>query len=220
MKIFLPAVTISLLALLSSCGNNGDKTPADSMKKDSVTTTQVPFLEDLLKIKDEKELIAQFGAGNVKTDTMWGPEGDFGFATYVNKGTPDELQITWKDSATRSGIEGISVYAYFGNDKRSFGSKWRSKTGIHLGMSTDSLAILNGHSFMFSGVGWDYGGGITDWEKGKFEGIKLGIQLDADYDAQPNDKDIENVSGDQDVSSENPSVKAVAMKVVAISVYP
>ena len=70
-----------------------DSVAADSTKKDTITTANKFILEDLLNIADEKALIAKYGADHVKYDTIWGPEGDFGFGTYIDKGSVDAVQI-------------------------------------------------------------------------------------------------------------------------------
>lgn len=46
-------------------------------------------------------------------------------------------------------------------------SRWHLDNGIHLGMTLAELAAANGKAVTFSGLDWDYGGGILDWHGGR-----------------------------------------------------
>src|SRR5574337_1693242 len=97
-KLILPVLLLSLWGCNSSTPEN--QTPvADTAKKDSVVMAQVFYVEDLLQIKDEAELKLKYPQSKITYDTIWGSEGAFTMGTYIDKGSKDEVQIMWKDSA-------------------------------------------------------------------------------------------------------------------------
>ncbi|MEH6417733.1 hypothetical protein [Pseudomonas sp. CGJS7] len=62
-------------------------------------------------------------------------------------------------------LRGLSAAAIVDRDTR-----WHLDTGLRMGLSLAELARLNGKPIQFSGLGWDYGGTIADWNGGKLAG--------------------------------------------------
>jgi hypothetical protein len=102
---------------------------------------------------------------------------------------------------------------------RTYSSRWGSSSGVRLGMTLKELEELNGKPFQFSGIGWDYGGGISGWDGGKLDKASIGITVDADYNSDQQ-QDLLPVTGDQILNSNDPAVRKVTLRVVAISIYP
>lgn len=105
------------------------------------------------------DLVKTFGAANVKDTQVHLGEGEMtpGVAVYP-KDPKRRLEITWVKSK-RVGDIRISGQS----------SVWRTAEGITLGTTLAQLQKLNGAPFKFSGFGWDYGGMILSWERGKLE---------------------------------------------------
>lgn len=227
---FMRKIAVSALFVLpwifySSCTNANNKT-VENQKDTTVYDETRPigneFLETLLSIKSEAELKEKFGADRVKFDTIWGAEGNFGFGTYLDKGTKDEVQIMWADSLRTGGVMSAMAVAFYDQKTGNyiFDNRWSSEMGVKIGTTTDELEKLNGKPFVFSGFGWDYGGGIMDWKGGKLgiEGIGIALTEDLAVNEIP-EKEYEQILGDQDVRSDHPVVKKVQPKVYRITVY-
>lgn len=216
--------SLMLFLLFSACDNipaKSEENKGDTTVYDETRLGGNNYLEDLLNVKSEADLIAKFGADHVKYDTIWGAEGNFGFGTFLDKGSKDEVQLFWKDSLRTQGItSAVAVAFYEPSGNYNFENKWSSEKGVKIGMTTSELEKMNGVPFIFSGFGWDYGGGILDWKGGKLDVEGFGIQL-TEGEGANNLPEMESnqIIGDRDVSSDNPVVKKVQPKVSRISVY-
>jgi hypothetical protein len=85
---------------------------------------------------------------------------------------------------------------------------------------------VNGRPFTFTGLGWDYGGEVTDWRGGALEqtkamlggniapGCNLAVTLGSAPDAPQ--KAVDAVSGEEKFSSGDP--KAIAARIVVIRI--
>jgi hypothetical protein len=230
-KALFFSVVMNFIFFLSACNNSSGKTTdkSDTLKKDTnVYDITRPignnFLEDLLNIKDEAELKSKFGTTHISYDTIWGEEGMFTMGSFLDEKTKDEVEFMWGDSLHRSGVENVAIEGgkvdAAGNYTVNFENKWVSKTGVKLGLTTDELEKMNGKPFVFSGFGWDLGGGIYDWSKGKFENCGIGILLSEGDDTQKlPEKELDQILGDHDVRSDNAVIKKIQPKVIRISVY-
>ncbi|UJH90459.1 hypothetical protein LZ575_16790 [Antarcticibacterium sp. 1MA-6-2] len=78
--------------------------------------------------------------------------------------TPDEVQITWKNSAKTE----VNDIRFSGN------GKWKSSTGLKIGTTYDELNKLNEKEISFYGFGWDYSGAVM-WNDGKLEDSNLRV---------------------------------------------
>jgi hypothetical protein len=211
----LSALAIFSTFFLFSCG--GEKPNTENEKPEEKKFV----LDDLLDIKDEAELKQKFGTDHVTWDTVWGGEGEFTMGSYLDKGTANEVQFLWEDDATRGEATSVAVNAmHIDNPADIFSSKWETSTGIKLGMTTDELEKKNGKSFIFSGFGWDYGGGVNDWREGNLDKAGIGIQLMEGPEAsQLPQSEYLQVLGDQDVSSDHPVIKKLQPRVTVITVF-
>ncbi|MBI3511587.1 MAG: hypothetical protein HY064_13075 [Bacteroidetes bacterium] len=219
-KYFILPIACFLMCALFSCAGNKKKENAGTLKKDSVKTAASFILDELLQVADENELKKKFGAGHISYDTIWGAEGGFVMGTFIDRKTSDEVQILWKDSLHRAGVEVATLDAmYVENGGYDFNNKWTTTCGIYLGMTSDELEQLNGKDFKFSGFGWDYGGGISSWNEGKLEKAGIGIMLtEANHEKNISQKEMESLLGDKEFSSADPLVKKLQPQVVTISV--
>ena len=80
------------------------------------------------------------------------------------------------------------------------GSPYHTKDSLSVGSPLEKLLNANGKKINFYGTGWDYGGIITSYNKGKFDKTNIFFQLDAKEDAK-------NVMGDQELNTDMPKVK-------------
>ncbi|MCC7096022.1 MAG: hypothetical protein IT472_02420 [Thermomonas sp.] len=105
------------------------------------------------------QLQARYGAGNVRKETLTGPEG----MTY-------DAYVLFADDPTRrleldlfndSGVDRIAGIRIVDT-----GTRWHDANGLHTGMTLEDLVAKNGKPISFSGLDWDYGGTIQDWHGG------------------------------------------------------
>ncbi|MBS0231155.1 MAG: hypothetical protein JSS52_08375 [Proteobacteria bacterium] len=106
------------------------------------------------------QLQARYGAGNVRKQTLPGPEGMMYDAFVLFDDDPTrrvELEV-FEDNGVQS-IVGIRI--------EGATSRWHDSNGLHPGMTLAELAAKNGKPIHFSGLYWDYGGTVQDWQGGK-----------------------------------------------------
>lgn len=222
--------------MLAACGsgsnNNNTTSPGSATTaeaaasfKDTVPKAisgnpeQTYVLEDLLRVKDENELKTRFGAQHVINDTIWGPEGTWYIGTILLKGTTNEVEIAWKDTLSHKEMAFARVHGrYMNGGELRYDTRWKSSSGVQLGMTTSELEGINGGAFLFSGFDWDYGGYVTSWEKGSLD--KKGVLAMLAYGASTNLSELEmrEVSGDKSVRSDNAIVKRILPKVYELTV--
>lgn len=105
------------------------------------------------------QLQARYGAGNVRKQTLDGPEG-MTYDAYVL--FPDDptrrLELEFFDDNGVVSIAGIRI--------EGATSRWHDGNGLHPGMTLAELVAKNGKPIRFSGLYWDYGGTVQDWSGG------------------------------------------------------
>lgn len=156
------------------------------------------------------DLVKIFGESNLKDDTILQAEGTVSVpATIVNSGTKRTFAVFWKDD-TRKEI----LYL------KGFGDAWKTPEGIGVGTTLKELRSHLGE-FKLTGFGWDYGGlvNLQNTKLSKYRG-KLSLTLDpADeivYGKYP--KEYRAVSGDIELSSTNPNLELLDVRVYQMTV--
>lgn len=220
----LTLLTLLFISALASC-NQGQEGKTDD-QNDSVKAVQTDtgyILNDLLKIKDLASLKQMYGDSNAIMDTIWGAEGMFVIGTILFPGTDMQVDIMWQDSINNSGMINATVNATF--DDKTFtpsfnNKKWNTREGVYLGMSLEDLVALNGKSVKFYGFGWDYGGIVTSFEKGKLDGSNIGVVLSNTNvsDGMAIDQ-LSDVLGDFELCSADKDYSAYKIKVVSLFVF-
>ncbi|MFH0893765.1 MAG: hypothetical protein V2A54_04955 [Bacteroidota bacterium] len=216
-------ILITCLAFLFSCNESSEK-KTDNTTSDSTKTPAVfnpgDTLENLLKIKDIAELKEIYGEKNVTEDTIWGGEGMFFVGTYLFGRTPNAVVFNWKDTLKKATPESIVHRALWDTkkEKHILTSRWKSRTGIGLGTTLTKLNEINGKPYKFYGLGWDYGGMLISWEKGKLDGKGVYVTMGAEDVSAAMQKDYTNVCGDSERSSSTVSAKKLNPVVFEVTV--
>jgi hypothetical protein len=160
----------------------------------------------------EARLIELYGADNVVTGIVPGPEGSEMLATTVFPDNPKKtLQFVWWDEP------GLSSPSYI-----DLPPKMTAPGGVRIGMSLAEVEAINGEPFTLLGFGWDYGGwaGFESGALSDLPGDCL-LSLDFDYGASPAGVDTLPAMGDQELSSDNPLLAQMQVTVNTMSVgYP
>ena len=162
---------------------------------------------------NEAALIAAYGAGNVVTGEVDGPEGTTMTATTVFPNDPaKKFEVVWWDEASRSRISYFSVPA---GDT--------APGGVKAGMSIAEVLAINGEPFTLYGFWWDYGG-AAGFQTGKLADLPGGCILNLSFQPTkdlPADIDPAPISGDQEISSDEPMLVQVEARVQDLSLgYP
>lgn len=195
------------LAVFYSCNQNN---VSDKNETQSASTDSNLVLDDLLKINNVTELEKKFGEGNVTIDTLWGPEGTFAIGIKLFPGTANEVEIMWEDTIHYTKMSSALV----NNEK----SEWRTKEGIYIGMPLEELVQINQKPVKFYGFGWDYGGGVSSFEKGILENAHVGIGLTYTSENLSEDE-IMKILGEQELISNQMDFAKYKIVVSQINVY-
>jgi len=208
-------IAFCALLLLTACNNKKDK---ESAKEKAVPTE---FIDSLLTIKDEKQLIEIFGDEFITTDSVYDTEGNRSEVTLIYPGTVNQVEVVWKNPRKKSGISKVTIHAFFDEQNEVYlpNSRWKTSYGVTLGTSLKELERINGTPFIFFGFGWDYGGIISEYNTGKLGQYPLQLQLGIiDIKKQGNDPDYEMLMGDNEFNSDDPEAQRLNPIVISISV--
>lgn len=204
-----------ILILTSSCGNKNEDKIVESLPEPTDT------LDYLLDIKNEAELIDKFGKNNVSWDTVFGAEGAVSMATLIYPGTINQIEVVWKNMKKKSGMEKVTLTAFYDteNEKLITKTRWKTSYGITLGTTLSELEKMNEVPFIFYGFGWDFGGIVSEFNKGKLSKLPVSIQIGiTDIIKQGNDPDYEMLMGDNEYNSNDPEAQRLNPVVTSISV--
>lgn len=183
---------VLVLILLAAC---------NSAKKGTSGSSAKYSLENLGKM-DAEDLKSNYPDAQLEEGTDLFEEGTEERAyTVLYPGTENELHITWQDQARKD----IYDIRYSGT------GKWRSETGVKVGMSYEDLNRLNGKPVSFYGFGWDYSGAVL-WNGGKLEDSGLRVFL------QPDNEVSNKYYGDLIIKASEEEIKNLDLKVGTIMI--
>ncbi|MCB9082337.1 MAG: hypothetical protein H6555_11575 [Lewinellaceae bacterium] len=152
----------------------------------------------------ENDLIQTFGAENIKKQPIYIAEGYEMPGYIIFPDTPSELEVVYDTTVAMDKPAFIRI--------SRADTQWKTDQGITLGTTMAELQAINGKPFLFYGFGWDYGGAVTNWNDGAISS-DLMITLDAGEGEFP-----DTLLGDQEISSDNPLLKDLPIRVVIMEV--
>lgn len=160
----------------------------------------------------EARLIEIYGADNVWTGIVPGPEGIEMLATRVYPDDPDRmLGFAWWDEDKRAEPGNVQLPPTLS-----------APGGIHAGMSVAEVAAINGEAFSLNGFGWDYGG-FAGFSSGALAELPGGCSLSVRFapDDRPAKVNTDAIYGDRELSSTEPLLETVGAQVESVSIgYP
>ena len=150
------------------------------------------------------DLVRLLGAGNVKDARIGVVEDESAAGTIVFPADPKRrLEITWGGSKT---VEMVFI--------RGENAVWHTADGIGIGTSVSRLEKLNGKPFKFSGLGWDYGGNILDWQGGRLAHLRNEMMLTiSTIPPGATSADQDAITGERDLFSNLPAVRRIDPRV-------
>jgi hypothetical protein len=157
----------------------------------------------------EEALISLYGPAVSRGKVQINPQKEEA-ASFLYKGTADELAVTWK-SETRQQIKAVYLNG---------SGKWHTANGLKVGMNLLDLTKVNKNPVSFYGFNWEYGGVVESFGKGVLEGQKkffyLVLQPQLPASAQERLKGFE---GDKLFSSQTEGVDRLNLKIGRMVVY-
>jgi hypothetical protein len=163
------------------------------------------------------ELVARYGASNVKADKIHIGEGEFEDGTVLYPDEPKRrAEILWKERNIQRSPQMIRVTAAE--------SQWRTFQGLALGLTLREVEKLNRRPFRLSGFGWDYGGTTIRWSGGALEskGSK-DCNVWARFQSEPSTpaevRLARQVMGDKEFSSGHPGMQASNARVYQFGLH-
>lgn len=154
----------------------------------------------------EESLKQQFGADKVKREKMYVGDGIEMDGAVVFPNEPEKrVEVFWFEEDPKR-VQLVQIHG----EK----SEWKTAQGVTLGTTLQELEKLNGKPFAIMGLGWDFGGTVSDWKGGALDGLTL--RCDA-TDVQLSEAESATILGDQVVQSSLPAMQKANPKVSKIT---
>lgn len=153
----------------------------------------------ITKTSTYEDLINLFGKEKLKDETHTGPEGEGILkCTIVYKGTSQEITVYWQDKKFHNKISRVEC--------TKANSPYHTSDDLKIGSSLNDVVKANKAFITFYGFGWDYGGAITNYNKGNLEKSKIIFTLNC------KGNDI-SLLGDREFNSKMPNVIKMAKQI-------
>jgi hypothetical protein len=161
-------------------------------------------------------LVARFGREQVADGAVEVGEGESEPGTIVFPDSGDsKVEIIWHDAVGRSRPQRVFV--------RTAASRWRSATGLRIGLDLQRVERINRKPFRLLGFGWDYGGTVSSWSGGALDHDRdAPCYVSAAFNPAASDAtdrmSIEaQVLGEREFSSGHPAMQALNPVVVELT---
>jgi hypothetical protein len=180
---------------LAACGQNVSQ-PASTASAPETPSEFTLTCADFALLTPET-LVRRFGAENISTQIVRGPEDESYEATIVYAEDPTrQLEIVWNDARSAPGAINVKYP----------GTQWRGAEGYTIGTPIAEIERINVMPFKLWGFGWDHGGWVSDWNVGTLsQSLVPGCRPRIRFDART---DPSAVSGDSEFNSNDPAMRA------------
>ena len=202
-------VVLSLLAVAACSPRSPEETPASSEAASEAMASSLPpadytSLANVMtcdwpvKKTDTAESLLATYKSYAQVATIPGAEGteEKGVVLYGND-PRRKVEILFFDEAMTE----VSIVLVRGD------SQWSGPKGLHLGSALADVEAANEKPFKLGGFDWDYGGYVTDLNRGKLAKIKgkctLGIRFSIPENGGPV---VDSITGDRTLVSTDPAV--------------
>jgi hypothetical protein len=166
-------------------------------------------------------LAKSFPSGAVEDDEIELDEGMLQPATLVNRKDPSQaLAISWNAAGTPK-----QIFLCWGLRRGT--CRWQTSNGIRFGTRLSELESLNGGPFTISGFGYNYGGNVISWNRGKLAPSRcsgrLVLTLDGErsgglYTVPMTSEELRSIRGDRPIPSSTPAFQKLNPRVVGMLV--
>ena len=203
------AAMLTLLAIVACSPRGPEETPASSEAASEAMASSLPpadytSLANVMtcdwpvKKTDTAESLLATYKSYAQVATIPGAEGteEKGVVLYGND-PRRKVEILFFDEAMTE----VSIVLVRGD------SQWSGPKGLHLGSALADVEAANEKPFKLGGFDWDYGGYVTDLNRGKLAKIKgkctLGIRFSIPENGGPV---VDSITGDRTLVSTDPAV--------------
>lgn len=202
-RILLLAMGLALVATPAVAGNKIKTVPTEPVACEGVFGPT----------SSEAQVKEFFGAENVVTGTVYGPEGIEILATTAFPDDPDRrIQFVWWDE------ENLRYASYI-----ELARNQETPAGVRIGQSVAEVQAINGAPFSINGFWWDYGGNAV-FDKGALTNPESGCSFWVHFspkDDYPPNLDVSTIAGEVTVPSSEPLLKELDVRVTGINLgYP
>jgi hypothetical protein len=174
------------------------------------------YAEDLLQLTSHEYIASVFGPDNVRKETFYYSESDTNKCSVLFPNTNMQVIFIWNDEANSKDIAFIIVggelKASPPSQKRTGQNKWKSKQGVHIGMSLQELQQENGAPLHFYNWNTEQPGVVVDKNKGKLNLDELSVVL--------NNLDTELAKGEEVLNSATALKQADRIYISTLIVLP
>ena len=146
------------------------------------------------------QLKEAYGAKNVKTANLPGPEGTTLKGAILFKGGDREMHVIWNDEKPEKEVFDVQL----------IGKAWVIGDKLKLGATIADVEAVNGGAFKVSGFDWDMGGYAN------FEGGKLATKVMVRF--SPAGQSDESLLGDKQIPTSNKKLRAAKPTVTELLV--
>ena len=101
--------------------------------------------------------------------------------------------------------------------------RWRTRSGVHWGMSLKDLERLNGVPFQITGAGTDVSGNVVSWNGGRLERalasagrLMVNLGVNGPRDSTITATEYEAITGDQIFTSSHPVLQKLNPRVIGM----
>lgn len=222
-------LSLSVL-FLTACSNKKEtpvsveNTPIESDKEKqepiAIQIPQVQFItfEDYANVNTKPELLETFSELEITHDTTYYAEGTSMFLRTTVYDPSREVYVNFLFEENNDSISFVEANYNIYNDEFEVQTNQNlaSENGIYLGMPLEQLRKWNGEKIVFSGFGWDYGGGIWSDTGGQLKNSHVKVTLDM----KPSDTDSQNdFYGDTELNSEMEGIMDAGIYVSQIVIF-
>ena len=184
-------------------------TPAFAKDKSGAKPEQVACQGVYGAGTSEALVIETFGAENVVTGPVDGPEGSTYVATTVFPDDPQRTMVfSWFDEEARTDASNIEL-----------SPSQTGPGGVRVGMTVAEVQDINGEPFTLSGFWWDYGG-YAGFDSGNLAGVEGDCYVNLRF-AAPDEVsdaiDTTPISGDIEVPSSEGLLEVLGVTVEQVS---
>ena len=145
---------------------------------------EIFYAEDMLQFNSHEWLVSVFGDENVKKDAIDCGEAEKEICSVLFPGTNAQTIFLWKDKQNFMDISFIIIGGVLEDQEKNSTykvieqNKWRSRTGVYLGMPLgDLIKVHNNHINLY---GWEteFPGFVSNDNKGNLDFKKIGVELE------------------------------------------
>lgn len=183
-------------------------TPAPTPQSDDFLIIPGKSIGEIGRDSTYESLVKTYGEANVIKTKMYVGEGleKEGVTVFPDDKTTMVEILWWDEDPAR--VQMIRI--------QGENSKWHTHQGVTLGTTVQELEKLNEKPFKLLGLGWDYGGSVTNWNGGALEGLHARVQAGADSNV--GEDAFAEVMGDKEIESSNSVLQQINPTVFEIAV--